>query len=675
MKDANIIEIINIIKKFNNEKFYIHSTNVNIFQLFDIELRNPDAAVAKCQRLHELFRSDFVSCIPLKYRFQYKCILDTLMPFIPYEREEVLTKLNIHLKKIKDYNERVKKMSDKEFFESTHYTVNGYVNSYKQFVKCNKENIKPRELNSYLRIMHMLIKRIKKMPINRQDNIYELFLILKNSKVESIRNSFWFDKLVNLSNCLVFDYYKEQYKAPDTDLKYFDKIIDLIVMMDNIYLDTEKTKKIYDAYLASIKVEKQNSKVNILSELEYNFYNLRKYNIIDLFNLFGFDSSFSSNDILNSEYYKNLENAFAYDINHENKVHVRLLNLFEEFNEVLKDDNLRKNYENLINRSKMVNDELVNNDYQEYKTYKFVIDLVIEKYKKMIENNIFIDYYSLFNLKQTDDIRILKRDMIILHKAFKTKFVIFMKDKESFVKVQELLNNFDNNIICSNKNRKIYDDKYNASKNIIIYKFKKKKYKIKRRYRNILLTYFRALESSLVRNGVEKTIELMSNYLYDGIGIEEKCFAKLAYSDVNKIEKTLIKAFGPENCIEETVKRSINYYINKKMNILGLSIDSTYKKKGCKQTKISLIYYMLSNNAVGFIPETDEEYGRENIEDSIRPGMIRILAGAKLDDYELLNSSLDDIDINNINDKIEALTDYLIQKNHPVLHKLHLLKK
>lgn len=673
MKEFNIVEVINIIKKFKNEKWYEHGKNINVFKLFDIDVNDPRTAIAKCQRLRELFRIDYVETIPLKYRFEYNYILEEIMPMIPYEKNEILDKLRELLDNSKKYSALIKHMDKQAYEEMIDNTRNAYSNKYIQYTKYTKINMDQKELKRSLNIMRMLINRLKKSS-NKQDNIYDLLLISKSRKVESIRLSYWFKKLVNVSKDLIFSYYKQELDAPDSDAVYFDKIIDLIIAADEVYLHNEKNKKAYDLFLNSVKVDK-NAKTTDLAELEKRYYELSIYNIIDLFALFEINPKLSSSEILNSDQYAKLQSLFNNKITTGNPVHEQLLSSFKEFQGLLKNKEARAGYQELISRSKNINGEKVKEDYAKYSKYEAVIDIIIGRYKRAVENSVFINYYDVFNLDPEADIESIKADLSLISNAIKPEFAVYVSDKENYNKLLNILNTLNNNILANPDNKKMYDEKLEASKNTINYKYSKKKYRIEWRYRKTILPYFRTLENSLIRNGVEKTVELLTEYFNGGYGVEEKMFSRLAFHDAKKIRKTIVSVFGPRNNLEETIKRSVNYYLNRKHDLLCGSIDLTYRRYGVKYTKEAVLYYMLTSDPQAFEPGDKYDLGKQDLEAYIKPAMIRLIVGTHFKDLDLLNKSLNEVDMNSLNDRVNTMIEDFIKKNHPVKSHFKILKK
>ena len=675
MKEFNIVEVINIIKKFNNEKWYNHGNNINIFKLFDIDVTDTTAAVLKCRRVRELFRVDYVETIPLKYRFEYKYILEELVPMIPYEKNDCIDKLNELLKNATSYSNLTKRMNSQEYEEMINNSRNAYSNKYIQYMKYTKINMDQKDLRRSLKIMRLLINRIKKRSSNNQDNIYDLLFIPKISKVESFRESYWFRQLISLPENLIFSYYKQEFNAPDSDMEYFDKIIDLIIATNEIYLYNEKNKKAYNLFLDSVKLNSNSTSNNLLESIEKRYYELSRYNIVDLFKLFGISKELSSADILKSEQYSELQSLFTKDMNSDSPLHEQLLSSFKEFKSLLKNKDVRANYEELLKRSKTVNEARVTAEYEEYQKFKNIINIIIDRYKRVIENNIFINYYEIFNLDPTNDIESIMEDLTLISKAIRPEFAIFVENKEYYNNLLNIVNILKNNVLSSEYNKKIYDEKLKASKNTINYKHSKKKYRIKWRYRKNIMPYFRTLENSLIRNGVEKTIELLTDYFNGGYGVEEKMFSKLALYDAKKIRKTIVRVFGPKNNLEETIKRSVNYYLNRKHDLLSGSIDLTYKKYGIKYTKDAVLYYMLTSDSEAFEPGDKYEFGKQDLEAYIKPAMIRLIVGTHYKDLDLLNKSLSEVDMDSLNDRVNAMVEDFIRKNHPVKNYLKMLKK
>lgn len=675
MKEFNIIEVINIIKKFNNEKWYEHADNINIFKLFDIDITNGSAAVAKCRRIRELFRIDYVDTIPLKYRFEYKYILERLVPMIPYDKNDCIDKLNELLKNTKSYSNLIKHMDNQTYEEMINNSRNAYSNQYIQYMKYTKINMDQKELRRSLKIMRLLINRMKKRPSNKQDNIYDLLFISKMSKVERVRDSFWFRELTSIPENLIFSYYKHEFDAPDSDMEYFDKLLDLIIATNEIYLYNEKNKKAYNLFLDSVKSNKMPKSNTLLESIEKRYYELSKYNIMDLFKLFGINESLSNADILNSEQYNELQLLFTKDINPDNPLHEQLLSSFKEFKSLLKNKETRSNYEELLNRSRVLDEAKVATDFEQYKKYKEVIDIIIDRYKKVAENSVFVNYYKIFNINPDSDIESINEDLTLINKVIKPEYTIFVKDKEDYNKLIDIFNTLKNDILSNETNKKLYDEKLKASKNTINYTYSKKKYRIKFRYRSNIMPYFRTLENSLIRNGVERTIELLTDYFNGGYGVEEKMFAKLALYDANKIRKAIVGVFGPKKNLEETIKRSVNYYLNRKHDLLRDSIDLTYKRYGIKYTKDAVLYYMLTNDSEPFEPGDKYEFGKQSLEAFIKPPMIRLIVGTHYKDLDLLNKPLQEVDMNSLNDRVNSMVEDFIRQTHPIKSHLKMLKK
>lgn len=247
MNEERKQKAIQIVQKYLNEKYYVDEKNANIFVLFDINLDDTTENICKvCREIRRIFHDDITYEMPLQYRYAYKIISTTLVPYLPtvnnYETKDTLNYLK---KKIEIYQ---KKLQSKTFFERSQYIqeqTKKYLEQEALYIQ-NTQNKNEDSLeqkgklseNSNFKIYESLIKGVileyRQMKNNNIPiDAYTLFKINRSQTREDLKNNPF---LMHIKNAFSLEN-KDFIKNP-SDFKDFN---DLCILVSDFYKNITET--------------------------------------------------------------------------------------------------------------------------------------------------------------------------------------------------------------------------------------------------------------------------------------------------------------------------------------------------------------------------------------------------------------------------------------------------